>query len=524
MPVPTWRALARSCACPLARSCDFPLALWPPHAGARPGPGRVQVPEIFREYLSPEVIVMEYVPGVKINNGTAIDEMGLDRQRLARLSVESYLQQLLRHGLFHADPHPGNVAVDAENGGRLIYYDFGMMGRIQPRVRCAFSALCSAFPAAGAAVPCCSVGGPLLCSAARLVCQLLLWFACHWQCLHACAMASTLPTFPSTPHGSRQHERCAARACEASSTACIRRTRTSASMRWRPWACSSAATAPPSSAPPSSSSRALRSGWRSSAPSARPTRRARKSSRRSGRRRTRRRSARRCGPRLPGLQAACGHVRWACSLRCAVAGTNVRGPAQRSLPCVQILANIGEDLLIASADKPFRFPAEFTFVVRSFTVLDGIGKSLSPRFDISEISAPYARELILDGKSAAQQFQDKVERGLKVQDRAVKGLFTGPIKIEEIQESVRRCASRSRCAAPRSCCAALSLCCTAPHWCCAAPSVLRSPVLLLRGPALVLRGPAPVLRGPRPGGRSGAASSAAALARRAVRTGALRGV
>lgn len=44
-----------------------------------------------------------------------------------------------------------------------------------------------------------------------------------------------------------------------------------------------------------------------------------------------------------------------------------------------------------------RFPATFTFVVRSFTVLDGIGKSLDPRFDISEIAAPYARELLLEG-------------------------------------------------------------------------------------------------------------------------------
>ena len=46
----------------------------------------------------------------------------------------------------------------------------------------------------------------------------------------------------------------------------------------------------------------------------------------------------------------------------------------------------GEDLLVAAADKPFRFPATFTFVVRSFTVLDGIGKGLDPRFDISEIA------------------------------------------------------------------------------------------------------------------------------------------
>ncbi|GFH23632.1 ABC-1-like kinase, partial [Haematococcus lacustris] len=61
--------------------------------------------------------------------------MGLDRKRLARLSVESYLQQILRHGFFHADPHPGNVAVDAAGGGRLIYYDFGMMGAIAPQVK-----------------------------------------------------------------------------------------------------------------------------------------------------------------------------------------------------------------------------------------------------------------------------------------------------------------------------------------------------------------------------------------------------
>lgn len=106
---------------------------------------------------------------------------------------------------------------------------------------------------------------------------------------------------------------------------------------------------------------------------------------------------------------------------------------------MQILSNIGEDLLVASADKPFRFPAEFTFVVRSFSVLDGIGKSLTPRFDISEISAPYARELILDGRSALATAQEKFQKGLSRQNQAVKGLFNGPLTIEEISRSLQRC-------------------------------------------------------------------------------------
>ena len=77
----------------------------------------------------------------------------------------------------------------------------------------------------------------------------------------------------------------------------------------------------------------------------------------------------------------------------------------------------GEDLLVASADKPFRFPATFTFVVRSFTVLDGIGKSLDPRFDISEIAAPYARDLILEAKPQFAKLQQEFEKRLAKQVR-----------------------------------------------------------------------------------------------------------
>ena len=95
----------------------------------------VKVPEVDWDYTSEKILTMEYCPGVKISQLDEIEKMGLDPARLARLSVEAYLQQLLRFGFFHADPHPGNIAIDAVNGGRLVFYDFGMMGRIEPQVK-----------------------------------------------------------------------------------------------------------------------------------------------------------------------------------------------------------------------------------------------------------------------------------------------------------------------------------------------------------------------------------------------------
>ncbi len=93
----------------------------------------VKVPRIYWRYTSSRVLTLEYVPGIKISQYEALEAAGLDRKVLARQGAEAYLHQLLENGFFHADPHPGNLAVSAN--GALIFYDFGMMGRIKSNIR-----------------------------------------------------------------------------------------------------------------------------------------------------------------------------------------------------------------------------------------------------------------------------------------------------------------------------------------------------------------------------------------------------
>lgn len=62
----------------------------------------IRVPRIYWEQTSPQVLTMEYTPGIKINQVVDLDAKGVDRKLLAKRAVESYLQQLLTFGFFHA--------------------------------------------------------------------------------------------------------------------------------------------------------------------------------------------------------------------------------------------------------------------------------------------------------------------------------------------------------------------------------------------------------------------------------------
>ena len=88
----------------------------------------IDIPEVFWDMSTDKVLCLSYLKGTKINNITELQSKGLDLPKIAEIGAVSYLKQLVNFGFFHADPHPGNLAVS--NSGKLIFYDFGMMGNI----------------------------------------------------------------------------------------------------------------------------------------------------------------------------------------------------------------------------------------------------------------------------------------------------------------------------------------------------------------------------------------------------------
>ncbi|XP_019197897.1 PREDICTED: uncharacterized protein LOC109191707 [Ipomoea nil] len=281
----------------------------------------VKVPTICWEYTTPQVLTMEYVPGIKINRIQALDQLGVDRKRLGRYAVESYLEQILSHGFFHADPHPGNIAVDDVNGGRLIFYDFGMMGSISSNIR---EGLLEVFYGVYEKDP-------------DKVLQAMV------------QMGVLVPTGDMTA---------------------VRRT-----------------------------AQFFLNSFEE---------------RLAAQRRERELAKAELGFKKPLTKEE-----------------KIEKKKQR-------LAAIGEDLLSIAADQPFRFPATFTFVVRAFSVLDGIGKGLDPRFDITEIAKPYALELLRFREAGVEVILKDFKTRWDRQNRAFYNLFRQADRVEKLAEIIQR--------------------------------------------------------------------------------------
>lgn len=95
--------------------------------------GRVHFPKVMHELTTRRVLTTEYIEGVKVNDLPELARLGIDRSELARMVIESYCQQIFTHGVYHADPHPGNILVDA--GPNVTFIDFGAVAELSDNMR-----------------------------------------------------------------------------------------------------------------------------------------------------------------------------------------------------------------------------------------------------------------------------------------------------------------------------------------------------------------------------------------------------
>jgi predicted unusual protein kinase regulating ubiquinone biosynthesis (AarF/ABC1/UbiB family) len=93
----------------------------------------IYVPKIYWEYTNRRVLTMEWINGLKLTQPEKIAALGINARYLIEIGVQCSLRQLLEHGFFHADPHPGNLLATMD--GKLAYLDFGMMSEVKPAQR-----------------------------------------------------------------------------------------------------------------------------------------------------------------------------------------------------------------------------------------------------------------------------------------------------------------------------------------------------------------------------------------------------
>ena len=95
----------------------------------------ISSPKVYADLCTEYVLVMEYVDGIPISNADRLIACGYDLEEIGVKLLDNYATQILDHGFFHADPHPGNLII---REGQIVYIDLGIMGRLSTRDRAGF--------------------------------------------------------------------------------------------------------------------------------------------------------------------------------------------------------------------------------------------------------------------------------------------------------------------------------------------------------------------------------------------------
>lgn len=91
---------------------------------------RVIIPRVYWQYTNRKILTQDYIEGVKISDLEEIKTRGWDRTKISRVGTEAFLTQIMMHGLFQADPHPGNILVIDED--HISFIDFGQVSALSP--------------------------------------------------------------------------------------------------------------------------------------------------------------------------------------------------------------------------------------------------------------------------------------------------------------------------------------------------------------------------------------------------------
>ncbi len=98
----------------------------------------IRVPKVYSEYTTKNILVLEYIDGIKFTDKELIEAEGYILEDIASKLTNNYLKQIFTDGFFHADPHPGNILI---SGSKIVFIDFGMMGTLSKRIRNNFNSL-----------------------------------------------------------------------------------------------------------------------------------------------------------------------------------------------------------------------------------------------------------------------------------------------------------------------------------------------------------------------------------------------
>ncbi|GAC1559877.1 MAG: AarF/ABC1/UbiB kinase family protein [Ktedonobacteraceae bacterium] len=100
----------------------------------------IYIPRMHDQYITPHMLVLEWIDGIKVNDYTALEALGISRLEVAKRTVSAYFYQFFVEGFFHADPHPGNIFVKkgettADGGPVIAFIDFGMVGSLTKNMK-----------------------------------------------------------------------------------------------------------------------------------------------------------------------------------------------------------------------------------------------------------------------------------------------------------------------------------------------------------------------------------------------------